>query len=44
MGDEEDLRMLKRLVTNAVNTRLRVREITSYYEMDKKLLMSKDSY
>ena len=27
MGDEEDLRMLKRLVTNAINTRLRVREI-----------------
>jgi hypothetical protein len=36
MGEEEDLRMLKRLVSNAVNTRLRVREIPNYYEMDKK--------
>jgi hypothetical protein len=43
MGDEEDFRMLKRLVTNAVNTRLRVREIPSYYEMDKKLLINRDS-
>lgn len=36
MSEVEDLKILKRLVSNAVNTRLRVREIPSYYEMDKK--------